>query len=73
MTATLTFNIPEDNESFRVYTDAFKWCAVVRDMDDYLRNGIKHGTLTNVEQVTYEEIRSKLHELMEAHEVNYDV
>ena len=43
MTATLTFNLPEDGEAFRAAPDAVETLAVIHDIDQTVRGCLKHG------------------------------
>lgn len=42
MTATLTFNLPEDQYEHQLALDGWKWKAVVSDIADKLRTHLKH-------------------------------
>lgn len=42
MTATLTFNLPEDQHEHQLALDGWKWKAVVSDIADKLRTHLKH-------------------------------
>jgi hypothetical protein len=43
MTATLTFQLPEEQELLQVAVDGGKWRSAVSDMDQWLRRKVKHG------------------------------
>ena len=42
MTATLTFNLPEDQHEHQLALDGWKWKAVVSDIAEKLRTHLKH-------------------------------
>ena len=44
MKATLEFNLPEDQEEFRLANEGATWGSLVWELDDSLRDAIKHET-----------------------------
>lgn len=44
MTATLKFNLPEEADLFRHATNATALVGALEDLDNDLRNYVKHGT-----------------------------
>ena len=61
MTATLTFQLPEEQELLQVAVDSGKWRSAVIDMDQWLRGKVKHGPC---ETEQYQEARSILHDIL---------
>ncbi len=61
MTATLTFQLPEEQDEFQTAVDGAKWRLTVQEMDEWLRVKVKHseGDVSN-----YDEAREMLHELL---------
>lgn len=60
--AILKFKLPEENEEFEVARNGANYCIAFEDLDNYLRNILKYGTLTEEQEKIYEEVRNKLHE-----------
>ena len=60
MTATLTFNLPEEREEFEMASQAHKLYYAVSDFDNFLRGKIKHADLTDEQYETYDSIRQEL-------------
>lgn len=61
MTATLTFQLPEEQELLQVAVDSGKWRSAVIDMDEWLRRKVKRG---EGDVSDYDEARRMLHELL---------
>jgi hypothetical protein len=61
MTATLTFQLPEEQDIFQVAVDSGKWRATVQEMDEWLRGKVKHG---EGDVSDYVSARETLHELL---------
>lgn len=60
MNATLTFNLPEEQEEFNMATQAHKLYFAISDFDNFLRNKIKHTDLTDEQYAVYDTIRQEL-------------
>ena len=74
MKATLEFNLPEDQDEFKLASDGGKWHLVAWDMDQYLRGVLKYGNEYKDADEALEKARDRLHELMDGHSVSlYDV
>ena len=43
MTASLTYNLPEETDEFDAAFQALSWKKTARELDIWLRNEIKHG------------------------------
>lgn len=68
MTGTLTFNLPEEGEEFRISVEAGKWYNVALDIDQYLRDRLKYGheAKTTADEAL-EDARAKLHDILSEH------
>jgi hypothetical protein len=65
VTATLTFQLPEEQEEFYHAAKGADWRCVLEDMDAYLRGRLKHEELTPDAAKTLDEARQKLHEFLQ--------
>lgn len=62
--ATLSFNLPEENDDFDLARKAGHLLHVMETLDNYLRSKLKYDyTLTEEQRALYQEIRDKLTEL----------
>lgn len=64
MEAILKFNLPEDEEDFKMSIDGWKWKAIVDDMDQVLRGIIKHVDMPDNQHEQVVALRDKLHDLI---------
>jgi hypothetical protein len=60
MTATLTFQLPEERFDFDCATKGRDWRSVVSDLDEDLRQKVKHGDSPG----SFAEAREMLHDLL---------
>jgi len=60
MKATIEFNLPEDEEQFNAANKGMDWALVAWDMDQILRDKLKHGDLFPNTRAELEEIRETL-------------
>jgi len=65
VTATLTFNLPEEQEEFYHAAKGADWRCALEDMDAYLRGRLKHEELTPDAAKALDETRQKLHEFLQ--------
>ena len=70
MKATIEFNLPEDEEQFNVASKGMDWALVVWDIDQLLRNKLKHGAPTHHVHLL-EELRDTLNNLVEDKGLHY--
>ncbi|HXD10559.1 MAG TPA: hypothetical protein VN653_10895 [Anaerolineales bacterium] len=63
MKATLTFSLPEEQESYTESVDGHKWKWSIGRLANWLRYEIKYGKHRNTKQL--EEIRSKIFEILQ--------
>jgi hypothetical protein len=68
----LKFNLSEEDNEFRLALNASKWYGVVWDVDQVLRNKLKHGEITDEARKAYEEIREELHSSMTDHGIDFE-
>ena len=65
MKATLTFNIPEDNEEFNRAVKAADYYVCLFDFYQYLRTQLKYNEqLSDIERDTFETIREEFNEIL---------
>ena len=64
MKAILEFNLPEDEEQFNTASKGMDWALTVWDMDNILRDKLKHGELFPHARETLEEVRKTLNEMI---------
>jgi len=65
VTATLTFQLPEEQEEFYLAAKGADWRCALEDMDGYLRGRLKHEELTPDADKALDEVRQKLHEFLQ--------
>ena len=70
MKAILEFNLPEDEEQFNVASKGMDWALVVWDIDQLLRNKLKHGAPTHHVHLL-EELRDTSNNLVEEKGLQY--
>jgi hypothetical protein len=65
MKAILEFNLPEDNDDYKIISNAFLTAETINEFDQFLRNKVKYGDYNKKETVEdiYQEIRDKLYEI----------
>ena len=64
MKAILEFELPEDKENFDASAKGMDWAIVAWDMDQLLRNKLKHGDLLPNTRAELEEIKTTLNEML---------
>lgn len=70
MVATLTFNLPEEDEQFRVAQDGWKWKSALSDMDEFLRTKLKHGNPYRSVDEALSAARQHLHDNLNGHSID---
>lgn len=60
MKATLEFNLPEEQDEFRVASDAGSTMSAVEDVLNYIRNRLKYEDLPADVAEALEEVRNRL-------------
>jgi len=71
MKAILEFNLPDDKEEYEIISKAFDLHHVLWELDQDLRAKIKYASddVSAVRIDAYQEIRDKLHELLNENKV----
>ena len=64
MKAILEFELPRDGENFDASAKGMDWAIVAWDMDQLLRDKLKHGDLFPNTRAELEEIRTTLNEML---------
>ena len=64
MTATLTFNLPEDQQEFKITSNAVSLDLAVRALDDEIRVNLKHGHSFTAPDKVLEWVRTRLREAL---------
>lgn len=67
MTATLTFNLPEEAEEHLDAVNGSKWKLAMWDLDQLLREKLKRETLTEDASEAFEFVRKELFETLDHH------
>jgi len=62
MKATLTFDLPEDECSFRIAGTAMEWALTCFEIDQILRNYLKYGHEFKTIDEALETVRTRLNE-----------
>ena len=70
---TLEFNLPEENEEFKLAQDGVKYMLVLHELDNHLRAKVKYAPDSEPREKidTYQEIRDKLWELANNESVEF--
>lgn len=69
MEATIKFNLPEEEEAFKLAISAENLSRTIWEMDQWLRSQIKYNNLTEQEYEIYEKVREEFHNIMSKNEV----
>ena len=64
MTATLTFQLPEEADDLDLARKGADWRSLVEDLDNYLRGRLKYEDLPPDADKALDEARQKLHEFL---------
>ena len=64
MKAILEFELPRDKENFDASAKGMEWALVVWEIDQLLRNKLKHGELFPNTRETLEKIRDTLNDML---------
>jgi hypothetical protein len=64
VTATLTFQLPEEQEEFYLAAKGADWRCVLEDMDAHLRSRLKYEDLPEDVDAALDAARQKLHEFI---------
>jgi hypothetical protein len=64
VTATLTFQLPEEADDLDLARKGADWRLVLEDMDNYLRGRLKHEDLSEDAAVALDAARERLYTLV---------
>ena len=77
MKARLEFNLPEDQEEFRLANEGQAWANLVFDLDGLLRDSIKYDTefkgSNKVDYDTLQIVRDEIRTLMDESSLNFNL
>ena len=77
MKAKLEFNLPEDQEEFRLANEGQAWANLVFDLDGLLRDSIKYDTefkgSSKVDHDTLQIVRDEIRILMDESSLNFNL
>lgn len=71
-TATLKFNLPDEDAEFHMALHGHEFYAVVSDMDNWLRSKLKYGHEFKSADEALEEARKELRDLMSGIPMGFD-
>ena len=75
MKATLEFNLPEEKHEFEYACSGNDWAQLVVQLDNHLRNKIKHAP-DSMSEDTYnalKETRNEIHKLLENYNLKLSI
>ena len=73
MTATLTFNLPEDEAEFRLACNGGKWMSAMYDLDQHLRGLLKYDeSITGEAYDALDKVRDKLYEILNENSLSFN-
>lgn len=74
MKAILEFNLPDDQDDFKMATNAISWYIVCWELDQELRAKTKYASddLSQEKYDAYQEIRDLLREYMSNRDISFD-
>ena len=73
MKAILEFNLPEEQVEFDLAVNGGNWSFVSWKLDQELRGKIKYSEdITEEQREIYQEVRSKIHELMNHYGLDWE-
>ena len=64
MTATLTFTLPEEQQEFRLASNAAELDFAIRDLEEALRLDLKYGHSFSTPDAVLEWVRTRLREAL---------
>jgi hypothetical protein len=59
---TIEFNLPEESEEYKITTNAMEYYCALCDLDNDLRNALKHGHAYKTIDEALEDTRRRLNE-----------
>ena len=73
MTATLTFNLPEEEPEFRLACNGARWMSAMHDFDQHLRSLLKYDdTISGEAYDALDKAREKLYEILQENALSFN-
>lgn len=73
MRVTLSFHLPQEEDSYKLAIDGQRYFSSLYDLDNWLRGLIKYDEhLSDASRAAYECVRSELHRIMADNRVSLD-
>ena len=69
--AILEFDLPEDGHDFELAFKGREFMLTLWDLDQWLRNELKHGSLSGERYESYDKVRTMLHDIMAEYKVHF--
>jgi len=71
MKAILEFDLPDDKDAYKIYNKAFDMHHILWELDQDLRSKVKYASDTDPDCKidAYQEVRNKLHQLLNEHNI----
>jgi len=69
---TIEFDSIEDKEEMEMCLNGMKWYLLAWELDQYLRNKLKHEDLSDDVYKELDDTREKLHEFMQYNGLTFD-
>ena len=69
--AIIEFDLPEEADDFELAVKGRDFMLTLWDLDQWLRNELKHGNLSGEKYESYDKIRTMLHDLMADYKVGF--
>jgi hypothetical protein len=63
MKVQMVFDLPQDSEDYALAFHGHRYKRIIDEFDNFLRNKLKYGEITENENKIYSERREKLHEI----------
>lgn len=64
MKAILEFNLPEDNDQWRIYDNAMNYYSALCELERYIRDETKFAELTKEEYKNMERVKKRFYEVL---------
>lgn len=72
MQATLTFQLPEEQSALNLALKAQDLRGVLEDLDNHLRQQVKHVEMPTARRAALEDVRDMLHQFLSDREVKLE-
>jgi FKBP-type peptidyl-prolyl cis-trans isomerase (trigger factor) len=61
----LAFNLPEEKDEFKIASNAMDWALTVWDLDQYLRDKIKHSDHSEEDKIIFKMVQDQLSQILD--------